>query len=114
MRFPTISLAASAMMLLSTAAAAECELPAQPALPDGATASQEEMSVAMGAFKGYQSDLTAYRACLDEASAALGTEEDALEQQKALLEQYNESVDAEANLAERFNEQVRAYRAQSK
>ena len=54
-------------MLMAAAAQAECAYPKEPAnLPDGATATQEQMVEGMKAVKEYNGQVTAYLGCLEQ------------------------------------------------
>lgn len=107
------------LALVSSAAFAEdCAIPEVPALPDGATAGEQEMLAGQTAVRAYQAANTAYRVCLDEKmepaeQAALGDESDpALTNAIATLNnQYNASVAAEEEIANKFNTELRAYKA---
>ena len=107
------------LALVSSAVLAEdCAIPEVPALPDGATAGEQEMLAGQTAVRAYQAANTAYRVCLDEKmepaeQAALGDESDpALTDAIATLNnQYNASVAAEEEIANKFNTELRAYKA---
>jgi tRNA threonylcarbamoyladenosine modification (KEOPS) complex Cgi121 subunit len=89
---------------------AACTAPTAPSIPDGSTASEEQLIATVTAIKAYQADQNAYRTCLAEEEAALG---DAItpDQKKASLESYNASVSAEEGLVTAWNEALRAYKA---
>lgn len=103
----------------ATAATAECTYPKAPTgLPDGATATQEQMVEGMKTIKEYNNQVTTYLNCLEsEMNArieAAGPDAPAeqVEQIKAIhTKRHNAAVEElEAN-AERFNEQVKVYKA---
>lgn len=100
-------------LLFPPAAHAACTYPQEVTLPDGATASKEEMVASQKSVKEYMAAVEAYLACLDEEEKALG---DAVtpEQRQIHAKRHNAAVDAMNELAARFNEQVRAFKAQSK
>jgi hypothetical protein len=106
---------------------AACSYPKAPTnIPDGATATKEQMVAAKQEFTKYNDDMTAYLNCIklesDEGLAAMQketptTDEDkkALEVKKAEFERqqtekHNAAVDEVTAAVERFNEQVRAYK----
>lgn len=101
---------------------ADCVYPKAPSsMPDGTTASEEEMLDGMKAVKSYNAEVTAYLSCLDmEMQAridAAGTEAPAeqIEQIKAIqAKRHNAAVEELEAHAARFNEQVRAYKARDK
>ncbi|HEY7640075.1 MAG TPA: hypothetical protein VH814_10150, partial [Steroidobacteraceae bacterium] len=54
-------------MLVAAAAHAECNYPKEPGnLPDGNTATQEQMVAGMNAVKEYNAAVTAYLSCLEQ------------------------------------------------
>lgn len=109
--------------LLSVAAAnAECVYPKAPdKLPNGATATQDEMVAGMKTVKEYNAQVTAYLSCLEmemnarvEAAGA-DAPADQIEQIKAIhSKRHNAAVDELEAHATRFNEQVKMYKAREK
>ena len=89
----------------------QCSLPDAPDVPDGATAAEEEMTVAGSAVREYVAAAQAALDCLDKVRAGLG-EAITPEQTTAINTTYNEGVDALNAVAENFNAQVRAFKAQ--
>lgn len=108
---------ALALALGSTSAlAADCEMPAAPALPDGASSSMEQMLEGQKAVKAFQAANLDYMKCLEPAMAAASAateagEEGAAENYKALEEQYNGAVSVEEEVAGQFNTEIREYKA---
>ncbi len=97
--------------------AGECTAPSLPTLPNGATASMEEMLAGQKAVKEYQAANTEYRACLDPqvsaaevAAAGDSPSEEAQATLKKLNEDYNGSVSKEEELAVKFNASLRDYK----
>ena len=95
-------------------AARACEYPPDLKLPDGKSATQEEMTAAVTSMKKYQTDMEAYRACLDADFAALPVEQQTPEAKALQVKRYNAAVDAETAEAAAFNDQVRAFKAAKK
>lgn len=101
---------------------AECVYPKAPAsIPDGSTATEQEMVDGMKAVKEYNNQVTAYLNCLDmEMQAridAAGAEAppDQIAQIKAIqAKRHNAAVEELEGHAARFNEQVKVYKARSK
>jgi hypothetical protein len=90
-------------------------------VPDGTTASEEEMIEGMKAVKTYNTEVSGYLSCLDmEMQAridAAGTEApaDQIAQIKAIqAKRHNAAVEELEAHAARFNEQVKAYKARDK
>jgi outer membrane murein-binding lipoprotein Lpp len=109
-------------MLIAGFANAECVYPKAPAsIPDGKTATEEEMVTGMKAVKEYNGQVTAYLNCLDmqmqtDISAA-GAEapRETIAQIKAInAKRHNAAVEELESHATRFNEQVKAYKGKSR
>ena len=104
----------------SGAAQATCIYPRAPEkVPDGATASYEEMVAAQKVVQQFNEDINAYNSCLDLEMATLeksGTyDENRLQELRAIqAKKNNAAVDEVQSLADRFNEQLRAFKARDK
>jgi hypothetical protein len=96
--------------LLASAPAFACDYPTQlPEIPDGKTATNDQMITAQNAVKDYVAKMNAYLSCLDDEVNALGdTVTDA--QKKVQVEKHNAAVDAMQGLADKYNAEVRAYK----
>lgn len=109
-------------MLTSSIAAAECVYPKAPAsIPDGKTATEEEMLAGMRAVKEYNTQVTAYLSCLDMqtqtdiSNAGADASPETIAQIKAInAKRHNAAVEELEAHAARFNEQVKVYKARSK
>ena len=87
---------------------ADCVLPPAPSkIPDGNTATQQEMMTAMQTLKEYNQDVETYTKCLEfEASHNRLSNSDA-------QRMHNAAVDTLQKIAAKFNEQVRTFKAKS-
>src|SRR5262245_7447913 len=85
---------------------AECTLPPPPSkIPDGATASDEEMQAIMSTMAHFESDVESYVKCLAfEASQGRLSSQNQISQQTAALERHQATM----NL---YNAQMRLYMA---
>src|ERR1700744_547131 len=100
---------------------ADCSYPPPPAkLPDGNTATMQEMVEAKQAVTQYNKDINAYVACikLEHESAVTNAGDKLTAEQKADMEKMevqknNAAVDQLQSIADRFNEQVRIYKAKN-
>jgi hypothetical protein len=109
-------------LLAAGYANAECVYPKAPAaLPDGKTATEQEMLGGRKAVMEYQDKVNAYTSCLDmELKArvdAAGAEApaDQVEQIKAIhAKRHNAAVEELEAVAARFNEQLRAFKSREK
>ena len=108
------------VVLAAPAAGATCIYPRPPEnLPDGATATYDQMVEAQRVVKQFDADITAYTACLQmELDAILGSVEidDArkAELQAMQVKKNNAAVDEAQAIADRFNEQVRVFKEKNK
>jgi hypothetical protein len=90
--------------------AAACENPTMVSLPDGQTATMEQLLTAQGEVKTYMAAMEVYLACVDGELEAKG--EDAPAEFKALMvTRHNAAVTEMETIAAAFNEQVKAYKA---
>jgi hypothetical protein len=112
-------LATALLAALSTVPVmADCTYPKAPGkIPDGNTATLEEMVTVKKVVEQYNKDMEAYLSCIkleyDDAVARQG--ESMTPEQKQQVEQRNAqknnaAVDELKTVADRFNEQVRAYK----
>jgi hypothetical protein len=115
-------LAIAALAALTAGPAyADCPYPAAPAkIPDGATATMEEMIAGQKAVKEYDTAINQYVACIDkELQDSIAKAGDKLKpEQKADMEKveaqkHNAAIDQEQSVADRFNEQVKAFKART-
>ena len=105
---------------------AACTYPTSPTdIPDGNSATLEQMIAAQKAVKQFDQEINAYTACLKlESDAAIAKldegSDDAKkkEEQKAELarmqvQKHNAAVEADEALAQRFNEQLKVFKAKN-
>lgn len=102
--------------ILTASAHADCNFPKAPdTIPDGKTASEQEMLNAMTAFKQYNSDVDAYLGCLDsetEARIKAAGAVSAIMQLKAIQQKKRSSAAEERQArVNSFNEQVRTFKS---
>jgi hypothetical protein len=105
----------------TAAAYADCPYPQAPAkIPDGATATLEDMVAGQKAIGAYQKAITDYTACIDkELDDALAKGGDKLkpqqktDMQRVEAQKHNAAVDQLQAVADRFNEQVKVYKART-
>jgi hypothetical protein len=118
------ALASSVLIIAALAAApayATCSYPKAPTnIPDGATATLEQMVAAQKAVKAYNDEIKAYTDCLKlEHEATVSKEGDKLtkeqkdEMEKMQVQKNNAAVDEAEQVTARFNEQVKAFKTKS-
>lgn len=94
--------------MLALPAWSGCTLPPAPSkVPDGSTASEQDMVVAMQTLKRYNTDVNNYVKCLEfEANQnRMSRDEQA--------RQHNAAIDGLQTVAAKFNEQVRIFKSKS-
>ena len=104
--------------MLGASLALSCEYPERTGVPDGSTATKDEMIAGQRGVKSYMAAMEAYLACIETAEqetvAGGNLDEDAKQQRIALFnKKYNAAVEAMNLIAEQFNAQVRAYKDRS-
>ena len=115
------ALLAIAFATATAAAYADCPYPQAPTkVPDGATATLEEMVAGQKAVGEYQKAINEYTACIDkELDDALAKGGDKLkpeqkqDMQRVEAQKHNAAVDQLQAIADRFNEQVKVYKART-
>lgn len=93
---------------------ADCNYPRMKVdIPNGATATMEEMVAAQTSFKTYNADMDAYLVCLDDELALVSDDLDIYPDIKKFNNsKYDAAVDVLTEAAEEWNQAVRAYKAQ--
>jgi hypothetical protein len=113
-----------AMTLLGALAApafADCPYPPAPSkIPDGASATLQEMLDGQKAVKDYDAAINTYLSCIDKElsdNIAKGGEqlkpEQKADMQKVEAQKHNAAIDQEQSVADRFNEQVKVFKART-
>lgn len=100
---------------------AECPYPPAPSnLPDGRTATLEEMVAGQKLVKEYDAAIKSYVDCidkeLDDSIAKAGDQlkpQQKADMQKVEAQKHNAAIDQLQSVADRFNEQVKAFKAKS-
>ena len=113
-----LSLAIVSLMFSSPLALA-CDYPQRVKIPNGATATKDEMIDGQRAVKDYMASMDEYLACIDkEEKDTLATMSEISDEERevraaALVKTHNAAVEEMELIAARFNEEVRAYKAKS-
>ncbi len=113
---PRVALAAVLALAAAGAAAQNtCIYPRPPeSLPDGRTATRDQMVEAFAAVKQFDADIAAYNTCLElELQSVLANPELAEPDRQRLramqAQKNNAAVDHAEQVAQNFNEQLRAF-----
>lgn len=110
--------AIAALLLFAAPLAIACDYPSRADVPNGATASKDEMLAGQRSVKAYMAAMDEYLACIDQeekdAVAALAepSDDELASREAAITKKYNAAVQEMELTAARFNEEVRAYNAQ--
>lgn len=109
----------SALFLAGTFALA-CDYPDRPHIPDGATATKDELLAAKAAVQSYVAGVDEYLLCVenDEKASVAELEDPSAEVLQRRDELLNKKFDAaneeKALVGEQFNQQIRIYNAKLK
>ncbi len=118
-------LALIAALGVAANAGATCSYPQAPgAIPDGATATKEQMIEAKNEIARYNTEMNAYLDCLkletdaatpkDPSKLTADEKKKAADQQKALAQKNNAAVDELQAVVGKFNEQLKIFKAKQK
>lgn len=113
-----IKIVLSISLLIAGSSAIACDYPERVLIPNGNTATKEEMIEGQRGVKTYVAAMEVYLECIVEeekqARATLADlqPEDEQEREDALNKKYNAAVDEMERVAAQFNAEVQAYRAQ--
>ena len=101
-----------------------CDYPERPDIPDGTTATKDQMLEASGKVKEYLANVDTFLTCIEEAEKeaiasmeSLSEEERQQEMQRRgdrLDKRFAAANEEKALVGEMFNQQVRAYNAKSR
>jgi len=107
-------------ILFAAQSALACDYPQRIDVPDGATASKDDMIVGQKSVKTYMASMEEYLACIEagEAQAVLGLgdikEREKRQREDMFNKKYNAAIEEMNLVAEEFNLQVRAYKDRSR
>ncbi len=110
---------ATTLLLASTISLA-CDYPDRPHIPDGSTASKEDMLAAKNGVQEFMAAVDEYLRCVETEEqaeiAAMNNPDDSelRERDAALTRTFDAANDEKALVGDQFNQQVRAYNAKRK
>ena len=113
------SLLASSLLLAAQSALA-CDYPERPEIPDGTTATKEQMLAASAAVKDYLAEVDTYLTCIEEAEAEAvasiqaPSPEELQRRGEMLDKRFAAANEEKALVGEMFNQQVRAYNSKAR
>ncbi|HEX7061483.1 MAG TPA: hypothetical protein VF200_05900 [Woeseiaceae bacterium] len=107
---------ACAASLLLTSVALACDYPKSPDVPNGSTASKDEMVDGQKAVKAYIKQLEDYQQCLvdeeENARAGMDLEPDQIKQREEMLtKKYNAAHEDMVKVAAAFNEELKEWQS---
>lgn len=111
----TIMTVTAALLLTAVQPVFACDYPERPAIPDGATASKDELLTAKESVQKYMEDVDAYLLCIENAEKAAiaemdnPTEEELQRRDEMLNKRFDAANEEKALVGEQFNQQIRAY-----
>ncbi len=110
-----IKISFSTLFLLSSSIALACDYPERPSMPDGATASKDELLAAKGSVQDFITKVDEYLNCIEgEEKVAVEemdnpSEEETKRRDDMLNKKFDAANEEKALLGEQFNQQIRAY-----
>ncbi|HEY8520364.1 MAG TPA: hypothetical protein VIN61_09800 [Gammaproteobacteria bacterium] len=99
----------AALASVAACTAVACDNPTMVAIPDGKTATKDQLLAAQAEVKTYMAAMEQYLACLNEELEAAGDDAPA-EFKSLMVTRHNTAVSEMEAVAQAFNEQVRAFR----
>ena len=114
------SIVTGGLLLLAATSAFACDYPERPNIPDGSTASKDDMMAAKSEVSAFLAGVDDYLTCIEssekEAVAELDNADPAELQRRddMLNKKFDAANDEKALVGEEFNQQVRAYNAARK
>lgn len=111
-----IRISACFFVVFAAPVAFACDYPARVDIPNGVTATKEEMLQAQRDVKQYVTDMETYLDCIVSEEKAARSEmmdlqpEDEQQREDMLNKKYNAAVDEMETIAATFNSEVQAYR----
>ena len=110
-----IKLAFTTTLFLASSLALACDYPDRPSMPDGSTASKEELLTAKANVQAYVSAVDEYLTCIEteenETIAALDnpSQEELQRRNEMINKKFDAANEEKAMVGEQFNQQIRAY-----
>lgn len=103
------------LAFFACAIALACDYPERPHIPDGATASKDDLLAAKAGVQDYIAAVDAYLTCVEDAEKAAVAElespapEELQRRDELLNKKFDAANEEKALVGEQFNQQIRAY-----
>ncbi len=113
----TSKILGTVVLLFSAQSAIACDYPARVSIPNGSSATKEEMIAGQRDVKAFVASMETYLDCLLEEEKTTRAQlddlsaEDEQMREDMLNKKYNAAVEEMEKVAARFNEEVQAYKA---
>ena len=107
----------ASVLMFATSLAIACDYPERPGIPDGSSASKEELLAAKDAIQQYMAEVDAYLQCIESEEKAAAAEldnpspEEIQRREDMLNKKFEAANEEKALLGEQFNQQIRLYNA---
>ncbi len=107
----------ASVLMFATSLAIACDYPERPGIPDGSTASKEELLAAKDSIQQFMADVDAYLQCIENEESAAAAEldnpspEEIQRREDMLNKKFDAANEEKALLGEQFNQQIRLYNA---
>lgn len=108
-------LAFTAILFLGSSLALACDYPERPSMPDGSTASKDELLAAKNEVQAYVAAVDEYLTCIEteehDTVAELDnpSEEELQRRNDMINKKFDAANEEKALVGEQFNQQIRAY-----
>lgn len=113
----TIKIAIGCLLLIAAPMTFACDYPERPSIPDGSTASKEELLASKDSVAAFLAGVDDYLTCIEtaekDAVAALDAPDtdDLKRRDEMISSKFDAANDEKALVGEEFNQEVRAYNA---
>ena len=110
-----LRLTIAATLFLGSSMALACDYPGRPQMPDGSTASKDELLAAKDAVQGFVAAVDEYLTCVETEEKAAAEElsnpssEELQRRNDMLNKKFDAANEEKALVGEQFNQQIRAY-----
>ena len=110
-----IKISFGTLFLLSSSIALACDYPERPSMPDGSTASKDELLAAKDSVQDFMAKVDEYLNCIEgEEKAAIEamdnpSEEEMQRRDGMLNKKFDAANEEKALVGEQFNQEIRAY-----
>lgn len=116
----TTKFSIGSVLFLAASLSLACDYPDRPSIPDGSTASKEDLLAAKDGIQSYMEAVDEYLTCVEteEKSAAAALEDPTTEElqrrDQLLSKKFDAANEEKALVGEQFNQQIRAFNAKLK